>query len=284
MTHHKQQTLPTLTVCIPTYGPEGIQDVAKQKLPMGDGIDYVVSWQEGGDGEIPKALLSRPDIHIFKLKGKGVSANRNNAMRHARGEVLMIADDDIDYKPEWLQTVRESFALHPEAQFILFQMQSLVQKDYPCKVPTRITKKLPKGHYATSCELSIRRSVFERGIMFDDRFGINAPKFTLGEDSLLVIQMMRMGIEGRYEPKIVCFNNDTTSGQRTFKDPRQSRSTGVLITWEKPVTGIPRILLKAIRMQRARQGNFFAVLFHMLQGAAWGYTHQPPWRKRKIKD
>lgn len=282
MTNAPLQHLPTLTVCIPTFGAVGIFDVAKQELPEVAGVDYVVSWQEGED-EIPQTLQERQDIQIFRIKGPGVSANRNNAMLHATGEVLLIADDDVDYKPEWLNKVRESFARHPEAQFILFQMKSLMPKVYHCKQSTKITTKLPKWHYATSCELAIRRSVIEQGVRFDERFGINAPKFTLGEDSLIVLQMMRMGFEGRYEPIVICFNHDTTSGQRIFKDPRQIASTGVLITWEHPVTALPRILLKSIRMKKSGQGPLFYSIQNLLKGAKWAYRNRPPWYKNRQK-
>lgn len=282
MNEQPTRPLPTLTVCIPTFGAAGIHDVAKQQLPEVDGVDYIVSWQDSL-GDLPPELQQRRDIQVFRLSGRGVSANRNNAMGHAAGEVLLIADDDVDYKPEWLYTVRRTFAEHPEAQFILFQMQSLVPKHYHCQQPARIVKRLPKGHYATSCELAIRRTVIEQGVRFDERFGINARQFTLGEDSLIVLQMMRMGFEGRYEPKVICINHDTTSGQRSFKDPRQVASSGVLLAWEHPVSALPRILLKSIRMKRSKQGNFFYSLINLTKGATWGYTHRPPWHKSDKK-
>lgn len=283
MTKQTPEILPTLTVCIPTFGAIGIQDVAKQQLPEIDGVDYVVSWQQSL-GDIPSELQRRRDIRVFRIDGRGVSANRNNALDHAAGDVLLIADDDIDYKPEWLNTVRQSFAQHPESMFFLFQMKSLMQKQYPCKESTRIVNNLPKNHYATSCELAIRRTVIEHGIRFDERFGINAPLFTMGEDSLIVLQMMRMGFEGRYEPTVICFNHDTTSGQRHFKDPRQVASTGVLFAWQTPATAIPRALLKSVRMARSGQGPFIFSLVNLIKGVYWGYTHTPPWHKsKKIK-
>lgn len=282
MTTPTPDTLPTLTVCIPTYGALGIHDVAKQQLPEVDGVDYVVSWQESL-GHIPVELQRRRDIRIYRINGRGVSANRNNALSHAAGEVLLIADDDVDYKSEWLNTVRECFAHHPEAMYILFQMKSLMQKPYPCKEATRIINRLPKNQYATSCELAIRRTVIEQGIRFDERFGINAPLFTMGEDSLIVLQMMRMGFEGRYEPRVICFNHDTTSGQRHFSDPRQVASTGVLVAWETPLSAIPRVLLKSIRMTRSKQGSFIFSFVNLIKGLVWGYTHTPPWHKSNKK-
>ena len=278
MTARDMKNTLTLTVCIPTFGANGILDVAHQQLPQTDGVDYVVSWQNG-IGDIPEELKQRSDIHIYRITGCGVSANRNNALRHAAGDIVLIADDDVDYRPEWLNNIRLRFAQHPRAKFILFQMQSLVPKQYPVKQPAEIVTRLPKGHYATSCELAVRREVFEHGIRFDERFGINSSKFTLGEDSLIVLNMMRQGFTGRYEPEIICFNHDTTSGQRSFKDPRQIASTGVLITWEHPRTALPRLVLKAIRMQRSHQGKFFTSILNLAKGAMWAYTHQPPWRE-----
>ncbi|MDE6416058.1 MAG: glycosyltransferase family 2 protein [Duncaniella sp.] len=96
----------TLEVLIPTHKPDGIRRVEAMNLPEIDGVGYVVSWQNYGDGVIPDALASRSDVKIVKCDRPGVSVNRNNALDNASADILLIGDDDLIYTAERLDAVR----------------------------------------------------------------------------------------------------------------------------------------------------------------------------------
>ena len=86
---------------------DGINRVNHTILPPIGYIKYLISWQRTNDNktDIPNALLDREDVRIVTMKGKGLSANRNNALANATGDILVLADDDAKYTPEYFKTI-----------------------------------------------------------------------------------------------------------------------------------------------------------------------------------
>ena len=92
-----------LEVLISTLGRDGIERVAKMVLPRVDGVRYLVSWQKP-DGDIPQSLV-RPDMSVYRTSSMGISSNRNDAFDASTARLLLIADDDLIYTEEGLQSV-----------------------------------------------------------------------------------------------------------------------------------------------------------------------------------
>ena len=80
----------TLDVAISTYKRDGIRKVEKMLPPPQEGVKYVVSWQEHDDNPIPSELSSRADVEVYRLDKKGLSNNRNNAISHCKGDIILI--------------------------------------------------------------------------------------------------------------------------------------------------------------------------------------------------
>ena len=78
-------------------------------------------------------------IEEFEFKGnkaiylnfaeRGVGLNRNNALMRATGDICLFADDDMVYVDDYVEKVKNMFALHPYADVIVF---NLIEK-----IPTR---------------------------------------------------------------------------------------------------------------------------------------------------
>ena len=86
-------------------------------------VCYLVSWQQTSSVQLvpPQELLERNDVRIITLKGKGISANRNNALVHSKGDILVISDDDCRYTAEYFNNIRTAYSSYPNADIISFQ-------------------------------------------------------------------------------------------------------------------------------------------------------------------
>jgi len=59
-------------------------------------------------------------VKMITTDTRGVGVNRNIALLHAAGDILLFADDDICYADGYADGVRRAYAQHPDADMILF--------------------------------------------------------------------------------------------------------------------------------------------------------------------
>ncbi|MBQ9362141.1 MAG: glycosyltransferase family 2 protein [Bacteroidaceae bacterium] len=162
---------------------QGILRVPQVILPPQEGVRWVVSMQYT-DGQfldvVPQELTERKDITLTCIEGKGLCRNRNNAIQHASGDILLVADDDCQYTAEALDTVIKTYELNPSADIILFQ--SNLEKYFPER-PTLYQKAFQDGYYPSSVEMSFRKGL---GLRFDERFGLGSEHLSAGEESVFL--------------------------------------------------------------------------------------------------
>ncbi len=147
-------------------------------------------------------LAARADITVTRLAGTGLSRSRNAALELARGEVMLVADDDVTHLPGAFDGIRGFFAAHPETA--LLAGQSFVPDGAPRKrFPARV-RRLRRWNAGgiSSHELALRTApVRAVGLRFDEGFGVGAgtPAF-LGEEYVFVSDCLRAGLVGTYAP------------------------------------------------------------------------------------
>lgn len=108
--------IPTVTIAISTRGTRAAQIDDVVLLPH-DGVDYLLLGQDPDAARIPKHLEARPDVSVARLNTTGLSRSRNAALDLARGEVLLITDDDVTHFPETYGAVRTFYVKKPEVDF-----------------------------------------------------------------------------------------------------------------------------------------------------------------------
>ncbi|MDO4336205.1 MAG: glycosyltransferase [Bacteroidales bacterium] len=257
--------LPTLDVAVAAYGAEGIAGVERMLLPPAEGVRYVVSWQSHEGTDTPAALL-RGDVLLLRLDGVGLSRNRNNALRRCDADIVLFADDDLEYFPESFTRVREAFASRPDADVILFRFAGNSRKRYP-EEPCPVGLPFPKGYWVSSIETAVRRESVGY-LSFDEEMGLGAPFFTAGEDEMFVISAIKRGLRCWFENVEICRHDGESTGIRTDIADGTLRASGRIISIIYPRTVIPRILLKALRVSRRGKTAFPRALRLLLQGAA----------------
>lgn len=253
----------TLDVLICTID-QGILRVPQVILPPQEGIRWVVSMQYTDKrflDQVPRSLDERPDVLLTFLPGKGLCRNRNNAIQHASGDILLIADDDCRYTAEGLNTVMKTYELNPSADIILFQ--SNLAKYFP-KKPTPYYKAFQNGYYPSSVEMSLRKGL---GLRFDERFGLGAKHLSAGEESVF----LKDAADAQYT--IVCIPEQIVTTPHSYvtdnllTDKRLQRTKGATFRYLfGPLEAIWRSTKEAGWWFVHKKANPFPILYNMLRG------------------
>lgn len=255
------------SVCISTWKPEGIRRVSSMNLPILDSTEYVVSWQAHENAQVPAELAKRNDVRIFRFGGRGISANRNNALSHARGLVSLTADDDLVYDAPALKNALERTIDMDGSALAVFAYDGPDAPEFP-EDETALGRTLPKGFVTPAFVIALKRESVQAlwPLNFDIRFG---PGSTLGldaaEDEMIVLAARKKKIPRHYFPIKICTHPGLSTGHRR-PTPGVLRSSGVYIAKEYPLTALPRIILKASRLRRAHSVGFLATLRPLLRG------------------
>ena len=249
----------------------GIKSAAEAVLSPRDGVRWLISWQHA-DAEdttpLPTALNGRDDVTVIEQQGRGLSRNRNNCLRHATGDILLIADDDCRYTHDGLQRVVDAFAGRLDLDLATFRMTSRDNtKSYPsCEFDIA---KRPKGYYITSFEMALRRStVIDRcRLAFDERFGLGAPRFLCGEEELFVHKAIKSGLRCRFFPLDVVRHDDATTQATRATAPGVIQARGAFL-WlgGYRATALLRPLVMAQRISRDTGVSTLYALRHLYVG------------------
>ena len=198
--------------------------------PMPD-VRYLVSFQYSDEKfcqAARSAIPRRSDIRLTCIKGRGLSANRNNAIAHATGDILLIADDDVSYEKDFFRRILHSFQAHPDLDIACFRAET------PDHRPLRRYAdhsfdyaRQPRGTYFCSVEIAFRRQ--SNCPAFDERFGLGAPFLGAGEEEVFLLQAFRRGLSIRYFPQVVVRTEAATTGRRFFSSPPLQRSKGAVL-------------------------------------------------------
>ena len=137
------------------------------------------------------------DGHTAKMIStttRGVGKNRNLALMYATADICLFADDDLTYADEIEQKVVSEFLAHPDADIVIFNIQS----DDPDRKPTIYprTKKWTKWWSAPwgGARIAFRlNSIKKANMWFTTLFG-GGCTFPSGEDSIWLKSAQKAGL------------------------------------------------------------------------------------------
>jgi hypothetical protein len=193
--------LPSLTVAVSTRGARalGLDPAAWPAMPGVDRLVLVQDWDADPRlGGHLAALAARPDVTVARLEGAGLARSRNAALERARGEVVLLADDDVGHPPGAFDAVRGFFRDDPAAALLVGV--SLGGDGRPRRRPVDARLSRWNAGRAASHEIAFRAApVRAAGVRFDEGFGIGAgtPRF-LGEEYVFLADCLAAGLGGRH--------------------------------------------------------------------------------------
>lgn len=258
----------TLDILICTID-EGIKRVPNVLIPKEEGIRYVISMQYTDEkyfAMIPEILRTRDDVTLLTLQGRGLSRNRNNALAHATGDILLIADDDNRYTSEGLRQIIETYECNQDASVICFMSESYSgepMKKYPTETMS-YEEAFKQGYYTTSFEMTMRNHL---DILFDERFGLGSKMLCAGEEEVFMKDVIDAGYEALFIPKVIVRSDADTTGTHFVGNKKMQISKGATFRYLFGTReAIWRSIKEALHHLIHEGANPFPILRNMLKG------------------
>lgn len=132
-------------------------------------------------------------VRWYDFQERGVGLNRNNALLRATADICLVADDDVLYEPDYVQTVLSAFEKNPKADVIIFNTYlDNGEKRSKHKKPIRINF-LNYGRYGAYRIAFRRMCVIKNSISFNQLFG-GGCMFSAGEDTVFLHSCLQKGL------------------------------------------------------------------------------------------
>jgi GT2 family glycosyltransferase len=204
---------PAVSVIIPSHQrraelERALRSLSRQSVPPGS-YEVVVSVDAStdGTGEMLAAFEAPYELHTVASERRGRAAACNAAIAVARGETLIILDDDMQVTPEFVERHRRH---HPPGSRLCVLGAAPVQLDRASPHAAHYVKdkfgahlarlgrqehlELPRSFYTGNA--SLRSEVMREVGGFDESFGSYG-----NEDVELSLRLRSAGIGLRYDPE-----------------------------------------------------------------------------------
>lgn len=257
----------TLEILISTID-NGINSVPDVLTTPMKGVSYLVSWQQSGDvalQDIPEILRYRDDVKVITIKGKGLSRNRNNAIKHATGDICLIADDDVRYNPLRFRSIMETFEEHPSLDVATFKYESYTNhKRYPSA--TFDISVRPRGYYVNACEIAFRRKAVQGVIEFNENFGHGVEELPYGETELFINDAVAKGMKCFFFPRVIVSKEASTENPTKVSRPAILMARGAVLRALYPRWRHIKYWFSAQRISRYTDMSFLTAYVYLLRG------------------
>ena len=253
-----------LNILISTHNQK-IANVPLLLLPERKDVSYVVSFQYTDDSMlalIPEEF-KREDIKFAPVQTIGLCKNRNNALLYADGDIALIADDDVKYTNEYIDTIIDTFANNPKTDVALF------------KIKTR-SYKVVKGYYPSSVEMAFRLSSIKDKVSFDERFGLGSEYLNSGEEEVFIKDCIDNSLQVDFYPYYIVEHAYTSTGKK-YLTPTSLRSRGAVSSYLHGFSAYLRMI--KFSMFTALRGR--SNIFTLLKNTMWGVAYERRTRKER---
>jgi len=167
----------------------------KEMFPGGlPKADILIINQTGGKKGIPLSALP-PRVRVVHSNRYGLSHSRNLALTHARGDILLLADDDVRYRSGFEKDVMEAHEKY-DAPFLIFPIADEKGQALGLHLPADVPVK--DFTQVFSPQISMKRMwIKEKDIRYDENFGLGA-RYPDSENFVFLKETAQAGGEVRY--------------------------------------------------------------------------------------
>jgi len=159
------------------------------------------------------------NVRVINSYEKGLSLSRNIALKNAIGDICLIADDDIEYLPNFDKIILNSFHESPMASIIRFKINTYSgrpYKVYPSASKRLISKKDILN--TSSVEIALKREhIVKNKISFNTLFGLGS-YFTSGEEYLFLKEVLKVNLKVYFENTPIVLHKFERSTSNTASD------------------------------------------------------------------
>jgi glucosyl-dolichyl phosphate glucuronosyltransferase len=210
-----------ITVCICTWNRcellrQALEQIAKLSLPGGVRWELLVvnnNSRDATDAIVDSFAGRLPVKRLFEPR-QGKSYALNLAVQEARGDYILLTDDDALVDTEWLRSYRDAFERWPNAAVFGGPVEPCFEGTPPhwleqawakiaCAYATRDwgdkEVRLHSERVPFGINMAVRRDAQTR-YLYDTSLGPRPGISLRGEDTAMVRAMLAAGLEGRWVP------------------------------------------------------------------------------------
>lgn len=133
-------------------------------------------------------------IRMISTKERGLSKSRNMAIKNAKGDILVIADDDLLYKDGYKDAILDAFEKQKKADVIAFNVHHTNPRH-----KRKAIKTFKKAHWWKtygSVSLAFKRNrIVEKNVLFNVNFGAGSGNISSGEESVWQHDLRKKGLK-----------------------------------------------------------------------------------------
>ena len=204
-------------------------------------------------------------LTMYSFSERGVGLSRNSALMRATADIVEFADDDMIFSDTHREDVLREFEQHPEADAILFSIESL-NPERPLLTIKKFGRvsKLDALKYGCA-RLAVRRDkIIYHNLCFSLLFGGGAV-YGSGEDTVFLQDCLRAGLKIYKSPvKVADVKQDSSTWFRGFT-PTYYRDKGALFAAALPKLCYAYAAITAIKSHSPDYGKM-AVMKMYWQG------------------
>lgn len=154
----------------------------------------------------------RENIRVINDFERHLSRSRNLGIKNSIGEICIIADDDVEYLPNILDTIRDGYASYPEAAMISFQYLRENNKTFKkYKEKGGYQHNLLHKQVLTSMEITFKsKKINEYNLGFNPVFSFGG-RFHWFEEQVFRDDIVRAGLKIAFVPKPIVKHYGKTS-------------------------------------------------------------------------
>ncbi len=193
------------------------------KQQLSDSLDYellVVDNHSTDDTRIIADNMAKKHDRIRYVfeEQQGLVYARNRGVNEAKGEIIVFVDDDYDFKENWLTTIVKGFEGND-----IDCMGGRIDPVFEARKPKWLVKKLygvlalinhgeevfqiTDGNYnIVTGNLGVRKEVFSKCGLFDEKLGRREGRLFSGEDTDFVNRVIKGGLKLIYNPDMIVYH------------------------------------------------------------------------------
>lgn len=162
-------------------------------------------------------LLDSPfrSVRVINSFEKGLSKSRNLALKNAIGKIVLIADDDVEYKKDFDAVIVQAHNQYNNKAVISFCIQKpngLMFKKYLSNPKMNLS--LLELFNVLSIEISLNKSVLdELRIVFDENFGLGS-EFQMGEEAVFLSDIKNTNQQIGFVPCVIAIHPEISSNEK----------------------------------------------------------------------
>ena len=171
--------------------------------------DCIVVNQVGEEGKTTYETKQGNHADIILSSKKGLSNSRNLLLKHMKGDVAIVTDDDLEYFSGYLKEIEKAYRKYGDADIIVFRFTENKEKETRARYNRPLKMNIFTISKAASVEITFRtESIQKASIQFDTLLGVGSV-FPTGEENAFLADALRAGLKIYHVPVTLCYTECT---------------------------------------------------------------------------